>query len=104
MIERHLAHGSDEEWGGAYDCATFLNQRHKMIQVWADLLDDLAARRALAMPACTELATVRGNDMSVVEAGALAGALPTLTPDSESRVDRLLWHTSGEIPSGEIKS
>ena len=57
VIERHLANGSDEELGGAYDRATFLNQRRKMIQLWADLLDDLASDKALAMPASTEFAT-----------------------------------------------
>lgn len=41
VIERHLAHVSDEELGGSYDRATFLSQRRQMIQLWADLLDDL---------------------------------------------------------------
>jgi len=43
VIERHLAHVSDEELGGSYDRATHLHQRRRMIQAWADLLDDLAA-------------------------------------------------------------
>jgi integrase len=43
VIERHLAHVSDEELGGSYDRATLLDQRRQMIQVWADLLDDLVA-------------------------------------------------------------
>lgn len=42
VIERHLAHVSDEELGGSYDRTTHFAQRRKMIQVWADLLDDLA--------------------------------------------------------------
>jgi integrase len=42
IIERHLAHVSDEELGGSYDRATFLEQRRTMVQLWADLLDDLA--------------------------------------------------------------
>ena len=42
VIERHLAHVSDEELGGSYDRATFLAQRHEMVQLWADFLDDLA--------------------------------------------------------------
>ncbi|WP_077034710.1 integrase arm-type DNA-binding domain-containing protein [Pelomonas sp. KK5] len=42
VIERHLAHVSDEELGGSYDRATHLAQRRKMVQMWADLLDDLA--------------------------------------------------------------
>lgn len=43
IIERHLAHVSDEELGGSYDRATHLDQRRRMVQMWADLLDDLAA-------------------------------------------------------------
>lgn len=60
VIERHLAHVSDEELGGSYDRTTHFNQRCRMIQLWADLLDDLAAgkvvvqtndmRRSGAMP------------------------------------------------------
>ena len=46
VIERHLAHVSDEELGGSYDRTTHLDQRRVMIQAWADLLDDLAARKA----------------------------------------------------------
>lgn len=42
VIERHLAHVSDEELGGSYDRTTFLDQRRLMIQQWADLLDQLA--------------------------------------------------------------
>jgi len=70
VIERHLAHGSDEELGSAYDRATFLNQRRQMIQLWADLLDDLAADTGLAVPVCTEFATVRTSEMGVEEAGS----------------------------------
>ena len=51
VIERHLAHVSDEELGGSYDRATFLDQRRKMIQLWADLLDDLANGKAVALTA-----------------------------------------------------
>lgn len=43
VIERHLAHVSDEELGGSYDRTTHFDQRCRMIQLWADLLDDLAA-------------------------------------------------------------
>ncbi|WP_075644100.1 tyrosine-type recombinase/integrase [Caballeronia udeis] len=42
IVERHLAHGSDEEWGNAYDRAQFIEQRTKMAQEWADYLDRLA--------------------------------------------------------------
>jgi integrase len=51
VIERHLAHVSDEELGGSYDRATFLEQRREMVQLWADLLDDLADDRPIAVAA-----------------------------------------------------
>ncbi|MGH8846426.1 MAG: integrase, partial [Polaromonas sp.] len=47
VIERHLAHVSDEELGGSYDRATFLAQRREMIQLWANLLDDLAEEKSV---------------------------------------------------------
>lgn len=51
VIERHLAHVSDEELGGSYDRAVFLEQRREMAQAWADLLDDLeAGREVMPMP------------------------------------------------------
>lgn len=53
VIERHLAHVSDEELGGSYDRTTHFNQRCRMIQLWADLLDDLAADKV----------AVQANDM-----------------------------------------
>lgn len=53
VIERHLAHVSDEELGGSYDRATFLEQRRQMIQSWANLLDDLAQSKAV-LPRLTE--------------------------------------------------
>ena len=46
VIERHMAHVSDEELGDSYDRATFLDQRRQMIQLWANLLDELAAGNA----------------------------------------------------------
>ena len=42
VIERHLARVSDEELGGSYDRTTHLEQRRRMVQAWANLLDDLA--------------------------------------------------------------
>jgi hypothetical protein len=42
IVERHLAHGSDEELGNAYDRTQFIEQRTKMAQDWADYLDRLA--------------------------------------------------------------
>lgn len=47
VIERHLAHVSDEKLGGSYDRTTHLAQRGRMIQLWADLLDDLAAGKVV---------------------------------------------------------
>lgn len=46
VIERHMAHVSDEELGDTYDRASFLQQREEMIQAWADYLDKLAATPA----------------------------------------------------------
>lgn len=40
-IERHLDHVSDEELGDTYDRTQFVEQRRKMVQAWADYLDDL---------------------------------------------------------------
>lgn len=47
VIERHLAHMSDEELGASYDRTTHLEQRRRMIQAWADLLDDLAENKSV---------------------------------------------------------
>lgn len=43
VIERHLAHVSNEELGGAYDRTQFFAQRRQMVQEWADFLDELEA-------------------------------------------------------------
>lgn len=43
VIERHLAHTSDEELGSSYDRAAFITQRKTMVQQWADFLDELEA-------------------------------------------------------------
>lgn len=50
VIERHLAHGSEEVLGEAYDRTTFFEQRCEMVQRWADYLDELdeLARGGLA--------------------------------------------------------
>lgn len=50
VIERHLAHGSDEELGDSYDRATLLEQWRHMVQAWADLLVALAEGK-VALPA-----------------------------------------------------
>ena len=41
VIERQLAHGSDEALGGAYDRTQFMTERAKMMQAWANYLDKL---------------------------------------------------------------
>lgn len=53
MIEKHLAHVSDEELGEAYDRTRFVAQRHEMAQAWADYLDQLAEQKASAIPSTT---------------------------------------------------
>ena len=73
---QYLSHVSDEELGGSYDRTTHLDQRCRMTQLWADLLNDLAAgkvvvptndmRRSSAMPpqslAGADLAAGVGNE------------------------------------------
>lgn len=49
VIERHLAHVSDEELGGSYDRTTHFERRRLMIQAWADLLDDLTAGKVVEL-------------------------------------------------------
>jgi integrase len=41
VIERQLAHGSDEELGGAYDRTQFMAERVKMMRQWGSHLDKL---------------------------------------------------------------
>lgn len=41
VIERQLAHGSDEKLGSAYDRAEYMADRVKLMQAWADYLDRL---------------------------------------------------------------
>jgi hypothetical protein len=41
VIDRHLAHVSDEELGGSYCLATQSAQRRKMVKPLADLVDQL---------------------------------------------------------------
>ena len=43
MVEAQLGHGKAGPLGGAYDRADYLEQRHAMMQTWADYLDKLAA-------------------------------------------------------------
>ncbi|WP_280634120.1 tyrosine-type recombinase/integrase [Allopusillimonas soli] len=57
MIEKHLAHVSDEELGEAYDRTRFVAQRHEMAQAWADYLDQLAEQKASAIPSTARPST-----------------------------------------------
>lgn len=41
FAERQLAHVTDEENGEAYDRTTFVSERRKMLELWADYLDKL---------------------------------------------------------------
>ena len=43
IIEKQLAHQSREALGEAYDRTTFLKERKKMMQDWANYLDALAS-------------------------------------------------------------
>jgi len=43
-IERQLAHGDPDEIRGTYNKAAYVNQRRKMMQEWADQLDDLRTK------------------------------------------------------------
>lgn len=45
-IERQLSHAVDNPLGRAYDRTTFLPERRKMMQAWADYLDRLKAEKA----------------------------------------------------------
>jgi len=42
-IERQLAHGERDGVRGAYNYAEYLPKRRRMMQEWADYLDDLRA-------------------------------------------------------------
>ncbi len=42
-IERQLAHSKEDKTRAAYDRADYLEQRTRLMQVWADYLDDLRA-------------------------------------------------------------
>ncbi|MFM0079010.1 integrase arm-type DNA-binding domain-containing protein [Paraburkholderia sediminicola] len=64
VVERHLAHGSDEELGDAYDRAQFFFQRQKMVQDWADYLDLLAAQKFPDTSAKTPTANPAGSTAS----------------------------------------
>ena len=87
VIERHLAHVSDEELGGSYDRATFLAQRREMVQAWADLLDDLAANKNVEMR-LEVVSPVRRPEPSLARVAStpnayLAGTLVQTAPSND---------------------
>jgi hypothetical protein len=43
VIEAQLAHAKSGPLGAAYDRAEFMEQRRKMMTIWADYLGDLKA-------------------------------------------------------------
>ena len=67
VIERQLAHCERNEIRGAYNRAEYLVERHKMMQAWANYLDQLKADLAVHGPAINQL--LRRNE---VEANALS--------------------------------
>ncbi|MEO5345241.1 MAG: tyrosine-type recombinase/integrase [Magnetococcus sp. YQC-9] len=48
-IERQLAHGERDKVRAAYNCAEHLPERRRMMQAWADYLDQLAGRNVVVM-------------------------------------------------------
>lgn len=43
MVEAQLGHGKSGPLGSAYDRADYMEQRHAMMQTWANYLDKLRA-------------------------------------------------------------
>jgi integrase len=68
VIERHLAHTSDEELGSSYDRAAFIAQRKAMVQQWADFLDELEAGQ-LPQPDSKVLQFIRKESRSKLRFG-----------------------------------
>ncbi|MBF0141441.1 MAG: integrase arm-type DNA-binding domain-containing protein [Magnetococcales bacterium] len=52
-IERQLAHGERDSVRAAYNHAEHMPERKKMMQAWADYLDQLAGKNVVAMKAST---------------------------------------------------
>jgi integrase len=50
-VERQLAHGDPDKIRGTYNKAAYLEPRRKMMQAWADHIDDLRAKPAPLWPA-----------------------------------------------------
>jgi integrase len=48
VVNRQLAHGSDDEYGEAYDREQFIEERRVMMQAYADYLDSAASGKVIA--------------------------------------------------------
>ncbi|AXL53633.1 hypothetical protein DSC91_007151 [Paraburkholderia caffeinilytica] len=86
IVERHLAHGSDEELGDAYDRTQFFEQRQRMSQDWADYLDRLAVDKTIKNDSSPSATPARKRVLSadgVMTSGELQPAAASL----ESTVD-----------------
>jgi integrase len=64
-IEIQLAHGPEDEIKGAYNWAKYLEPRRKMMQDWADYLDErLAQALAAPMHAPPQMSPPRRRDLA----------------------------------------
>ncbi len=54
-IERQLAHAEPNRVRATYNHADYFTDRAKMMQAWADLLDDLKAGKSNVVPICREV-------------------------------------------------
>jgi len=59
LIELQLAHAERNESRGAYNRAQRLGERRKMMQAWADYLDELRAAKEIASGRGTHLGEPR---------------------------------------------
>lgn len=48
LIERQLAHAERNKVRAAYNRAQYIEDRHNMMQAWADYLDNLKAGKSIA--------------------------------------------------------
>lgn len=65
LIEKHLAHMTDEELGEAYDRTRFIEQRHTMAQAWADYLDQLAENKIPSVKCLTPSQILVANRVNI---------------------------------------
>jgi len=47
VVNRQLAHGSDDEYGEAYDREQFIEERKVMMQAYADYIDAVASGKVI---------------------------------------------------------